>query len=380
MLLFRFVKQHLVRSRKLPLTAFIRLEGAYNYSLSKVIVALLSSRQGRWKRVGIWFETEAGKDVIPIPKMQLFVEAIMLLEELHVSFSTEYIITSSTGRSLRNALPSLTHLDLHTVCECREAMRWLDLAPNLKELNIKHGPNYTSDYIRHPSYPLLFEPEVVIPKIHMTHLHVINQTERFSPSGDVMLKRMSCPALTELRLDAGIFASHIINNVLHSLCGFLRRGRPNALEFAHLGISGWLLDPNSITEVLSLMPSLRTFSIARRKDNRNNIAFLLDALARAGDPSNPAPEFVLLPALENLQIVSSRVPPLSLVRLIESRHRVHGRSLKRVKLSKCTVGAEGFTEVPFSDFKSLEDLDSLPAEWVRLKTPIEEGLQLVIEN
>ncbi len=206
-LLFRFVKQHLVRSRKLPLTAFIRLEGAYNYSLSKVIVALLSSRQSRWKRVGIWFETEAGKDVIPIPKMQLFVEAITLLEELQISFSTEYIITSSTGRSLRNALPSLTHLDLHTVCECREAMRWLDLAPNLKELNIKHGPNYTSDYIRHPSYPLLFEPEVVIPKIHMTHLHIINQTERFSPSGDVMLKRMSCPALTELHLDAGIFAS-----------------------------------------------------------------------------------------------------------------------------------------------------------------------------
>ncbi len=104
-LLFRFVKQHLVRSRKLPLTAFIRLEGAYNYSLSKVIVALLSSRQSRWKRVGIWFETEAGKDVIPIPKMQLFVEAITLLEELQISFSTEYIITSSTGRSLRNALP-----------------------------------------------------------------------------------------------------------------------------------------------------------------------------------------------------------------------------------------------------------------------------------
>ncbi len=120
------------------------------------------------------------------------------------------------------------------------------------------------------------------------------------------------------------------------------------------------------------MPSLRTLSIARRNDNMNNITFLLDALARTGDPTNPAPEFALLPALENLEFISSRVPPLSLVGLIESRHRVHGRSLKRVKLSKCTVGAEGFTEGPFSDFKSLEDLDSLPAEWARLKTPIEE--------
>ncbi len=150
-LLVRLIEQHLRRSNELPLTSFVRLEGEYNCSLSQAIAALLSVHQRRWKRVSIWFETGVGNDVIPIPKIQLFVESVALLEELHVSFSTEYIVTSNTGRSLSNSLPALTHLDLHTVCERREAVRWLELAPNLKELYLDYAPiiRATTRCIRH---------------------------------------------------------------------------------------------------------------------------------------------------------------------------------------------------------------------------------------
>ncbi len=161
-LLLRLIEHHLRRSHNLPLMVFVRLEGNFNRSLSEAIATLLSKHQRRWRRVGIWFETEIYNNTdcfakfIPIPKTQLFIEDLALLEDLHITFCTEYMITASADRSLRNSLPSLTRLDLHTVRDSREAMRWLDLAPNLKELNIKYTPDYLSDYSEHPSYPPSF--------------------------------------------------------------------------------------------------------------------------------------------------------------------------------------------------------------------------------
>ncbi len=137
-LLLRLIEHHLRRSLNLPLTVFVRLEGKFNRTLSEAIATLLFKHQRRWRRVGIWFETEIYNNTdcfakfIPIPKTQLFTEDLALLEDLHVTFCTEYIITSSADRSLRNSLPSLTRLDLHTVRDSREAMRWLDLAPNVR--------------------------------------------------------------------------------------------------------------------------------------------------------------------------------------------------------------------------------------------------------
>ncbi len=161
-LLTRFIEQHLRRSHHLPLMSFIRLEGTYNLSLPQAIVPLMSVHQSRWRRVGIWFETLGANKLavvcdIPVPRTQLFIEDLTLLEELHVSFSTEYTISSSTGRALRNSLHSLTHLHLHTRPDSREAMRWLELTPNLKELNINYGPSYSDDYGTRPPYSSSYE-------------------------------------------------------------------------------------------------------------------------------------------------------------------------------------------------------------------------------
>ncbi len=122
---------------------------------------------------------------------------------------------------------------------------------------------------------------------------------------------------------------------------------------------------------------------------------LLTALSKTSDPSHPTTGFALLPALENLEFISSRVPPLSLIELIEARRRVHGRSLKCIKLSECTSGVddtwdeddgeavrsiEGWEEAFSSDYTSDEGLGDLPEEWKDLKVPLEEGLQFVVEN
>ncbi len=72
--------------------------------------------------------------------MQLFIEDLASLEKLHISFGTEYILSSNTGRAPRHALPSLTYLDLHTVHEHLETMRWLDLSPNPRGCISPMGP------------------------------------------------------------------------------------------------------------------------------------------------------------------------------------------------------------------------------------------------
>ncbi len=196
-LLTHFIKQHVQQSHNLPLTSFIRLEGTYNHSLAQAIVPLLSVHQIRWRRVGIWFEAVGGKrrvpiESIPVPKTQLFIEDLALLEELHISFSTEYIVTSSaTSRSLHNSLPSLARLDLCTLDESREGMRWLELAPNLKELNLNYGPKYSNNYASHASYPPL--REIVIPQIHITHLRVVNQTYLTTTAIAFVLRHTTCP-------------------------------------------------------------------------------------------------------------------------------------------------------------------------------------------
>ncbi len=199
-LLTRFIEQHLRRSYHLPLTSFIRLEGTYNLSLSQAIVPLMAVHQSRWRRVGIWFATLGANKLavvcdIPVPRTQPFIEDLSLLEELHVSSSTEYTISSSAGRSLRNSL-QCTHARTSTCIRVRttekpHCMRWLELTPNLKELNLNYGPNYSDDYRTRPSYSSSYE--TLIPQIHMTSLRITNQLFRCaSPGVDFILGHMLC--------------------------------------------------------------------------------------------------------------------------------------------------------------------------------------------
>ncbi len=122
---------------------------------------------------------------------------LSLLEELHISFSTKYAINLLQRRSLSSqlsAMHSRTHLHLHSVrtTEKPHCMRWLELTPNLKELNLNYGPNYSDDYRTRPSYSSSYE--TLIPQIHMTSLRrITNQLFRCaSPGVDFILGHMSC--------------------------------------------------------------------------------------------------------------------------------------------------------------------------------------------
>ncbi len=209
----------------------------------RAIVNLLSTHQSRWRGVEIWFEMGPSSRLdpagIPIPKTQPFVEDLTLLEELHLNFSTEYIITSAstsrTGRSLRKFLPSLICLEL--------------LAPRERR--------------------------------------------------ETMLDHMACVALKELHLQPG-WAS---NDALVALYKFPRR-IPGVPESFRLIPSDYLPDATPIFEVLTPMPSLRMLSIGWCDNWHLDMGDLLQALARTSDPSNPIAAFALLPALENLEIVT----------------------------------------------------------------------------
>ncbi len=388
----RAIDQHLQRSHDLPLTMFLRLEGRYSVSLSQAIVSLLSSHQRRWRRVGIWFETNSGTPglaPVPIPRIQLFIEDLAFLEELQLSFSTEYIITSSTGRSLCNALPSLTHIELLAPREPREGMRWIDLAPNLKELNLIYCADYNSDYKIEPSYPPSYENVGVIHQSHMTHLRLTNQTQLpvVSRGAKFMLDHMSCPALTEFHVDLGVGCNGRV------LCDFLRRSmQAPGLEIFVLSLTSVLsrvplVDPDTIFEALAYMPSLRTFRLRWTSHWSGMDAVLYALAARTSNPSTPTTSALafnlnLLPALENLEFASTFIPSSPFIHLVTARWRAHNRTLKRVRLFRCVGMVEPFrSDDTFSEFDSKKDnLYRLPEYWRALKLSIEQGLHFVVEN
>ncbi len=159
-----------------------------------------------------------------------------------------------------------------------------------------------------------------------------------------MLEHMTCPALRELLLDLGHGGN---GHAVHALCEFLRRSMPSALEFAHLSLTDMFFHRGLVVAALDLMPTLRTFSM-RRSENSDEVTIVLEALAKTSDLSDPTAVFSLLPALENLEIISSLVPPLSLIGLVAARRRGHGRSLKCVKLYRCGGAARwvGITASP----------------------------------
>ncbi len=266
-------------------------------------------------------------------------------------------------------------------------MRWLDLAPNLREFNLKYCAHYSSDNSIPPPY------EVVIPQIHLTHLRIINQLSGlFPPTTKFILDHTSCPALKVLRLKLGWETN---NSDIRAVCEFLRRSEPSALESAVLDVSASPVDSDLIIEALTHIPSLRKFAIKLSKDNSswNSIVVLLNALTKTRNSSNPTAGFALLPALENLEINYSRIPSLAFIELIEARRRVHGKSLKCLKLSDCSGRVDStwdeetirsdhdiWAGALFSDVTSDKDLDRLPEEWKNLKVPIEGGLRFVIEK
>ncbi len=92
-----FFRQHLSRSRNLPLTCHVKLDGEFDERISCTMATLLAGHQKRWRSVKLWFDLEsyARPIPIPVPIIDLSLEGLGQLEELN--YAAQYRISATSN-------------------------------------------------------------------------------------------------------------------------------------------------------------------------------------------------------------------------------------------------------------------------------------------
>lgn len=71
---------------------------------------------------------------VPVGRNLLLTENLGQLEELSINYAAEYCISATSGTSEPTPLPLLKHLHLEMAEDYSNLTRWLNVAPNLKEV------------------------------------------------------------------------------------------------------------------------------------------------------------------------------------------------------------------------------------------------------
>jgi len=325
---------------------------------------------------------------VPIDNLVLFAEDLDQLEELSINYAAQYRISASSNNSEPGTLPSLKCLTLELAEDYGKLTQWLKVAPNIKELNLQ----FYSEYLKYRNRRSQDPPE--IPMLHMASLQALHvgsalyenhDSDRTPPAAEAsafVVRFLTCPALKEIRL---YLKGEACSLHLHNF--FLRSTPPlQYLDISFLdGPSG---DDNQpmlgarIIGSLALFPLLSELRITL--PHLYNAGPFLQALTRTCAEYSPDPglmtsttTFVLLPALEHIDLWFACAPPSQFVDLISARWRARGRTLQSFVLSHC-MGRSPGAQVGIQKFGPSDDLSRLCKEWAVLKDCISEGLYFEI--
>ncbi len=405
-----FISQHLSRSRNLPLTCDITFSGTFDQQESRTIAKLITDQQMRWRSVKLWFDVKpetvfadgcslydsfflasSYTTYIPVPidNLVLFTEDLGQLKELSINYASQYRISANSNNSEPGTLPSLKCLTLELAEDYGKLTQWLKVAPNITELNL----HFYSEYLKERN--LRSQDPLEIPTLHMVTLQTLTVGSALYENHDsgraptaakasaFVVRFLTCPALKEIRLYLKEDTC-----VLHLHNFFLRSTPP----LQYLDIS--LLDGRSsvddqpmlgarIIDSLALLPLLSELRL--RLPHLYDAGPLLQALTQtcANHSSThglmSTTTFVLLPALEHIDLWCVCAPPSQFVDLVSARWRARGRILQSFTLSNCigrSPGAQAISKFP--KFGSSDDLSRLCEEWAVLKDCISEGLYFEI--
>ncbi len=402
------IEQHLHLSGNLPLTCFVRLQGEYDMSVSDKIVDILAAHQRRWRRIGFHFtdnhhppycyndinnfargpyDFDINETPAPIPEVNLFIEELGMLEELHINFADEYVLTdnksSRAGHPVRLTLPSFTHLDMEATCD-RTVIHWLSAAAHLTELVLTFNEPYY--YVGYSDLLPIELPELRIIRVANPGGLGRGDAELQSAAAKFVLRAIVCPMLQELYLCLNCeaedeFYRFFLWGVHHLQILDITvdlRVDPFFQPFAPTPASpcGEILDS------LPLIPSLRELKMRCYELDSEDISDILEALTRMQeqDPSGSDrhTSLDLLPALEILDldiIVSKLLPdPSKFINLIEARWSAHEKTFTSFTLLYRSVALFQ----PFQSFSSQNSKRDLPSEWGKVGPFISDGLQLRI--
>ncbi len=276
------METHLHLSQNTPLICFVHLTGKYDTSLSKEFVDLLSKHQRRWRRVVLWLNIAEEIFSVPVPITYLTICDLGFLEELRLTFSSEYITSTviSKGGSPRHTMPLLARLDLEMLSDhIHKALCWLVLAPNIQEINISSARKYSIAYA--PGRPYDDDDDEIPHHVHLANLQTMrigwptpeahNKRNALAAS---ILAHTTCPALTEFHLGLNSVGC---DDVLYE---FFLRSAPR-LDVFHLHIdvrlrplhTVWLIQPERIFDALTLVPTVRKFGAGWHESDRLEVFF-----------------------------------------------------------------------------------------------------------
>jgi len=329
-------------------------------------------------------DDEDDEDALPTPNVfeqhsippplviNLFIKELGLLEDLRlIVYSTYDLIGNSESMrdSQSSSLSTLQRLDLESLILMDRGgmvVKWLSLAPNVKELNL----SFLSDDVEQAhensvSSKFLIPENLQILRIRRPSHYRLGLGDLFAT--DFLFCNLTCPALSELQLLIVLNSVDLYNFVQRSMSPLRVLNLELILE------SDPTLRPEQVVDTLALVPTILELKLEGRYHNDFQLA-MLNALARTRNPSDPNGPFSLLPALETLELGSFRV---SIIELIAARWRCFPpwKTLKSVTLSG--RGAED--QALLVGFKPGDDLARLPTNWETLKECITEGLRFSTE-
>ncbi len=244
----------------------------------------------------------------PVPRTNLVVDDLGLLEELRINFTVQYSVSGSSGGD-HQTLPLLRHLYLDVPYEA-EAVRWLHFTPNLTELELFVEDQFdeAERFATQPAFSSLAQ-------IQLLHLRTIRT--RAQSSTAFVLRCITCPVLQVLDLHLGT-RGHATEDELYE---FLQRSMP---ELSVLHLYFWLPNPSRwnnepfraerVFDSLVLVPSVVKFKVMWSP--WHDAVALVRALGRTRDSCDPSAPFALLPALQTLEFYSMRVDPAHFVDLV----------------------------------------------------------------
>ncbi len=230
---------------------------------------------------------------------------------------------------------------------CDKVVKWLDLAPNIKELNLGFGPNgvYASAWaLRVPRFLILEKLQILRIRSSPYRLGGLIAT-------GFLLRNFTCRALTELRL--------LLVDIGTDLFNFVHRSMPplRVLNLELIHNESTTLEPEQVADTLALIPTISEPNWRCFAADDFQLA-ILNILSRTCNPADQSTPFSLLPVLETLELGSFNV---SVVELIAARWRC---SPPRTTLKSVTLSGRGHEDqASLVGFKPGDDLVRLPARW-----------------
>ncbi|KLO11207.1 hypothetical protein SCHPADRAFT_942262 [Schizopora paradoxa] len=299
---------------------------------------------------------------------RLFTEELIQLEELSLNNAHVFRLQSTKDNIQPGLIHSLRRLTLEMSEDCKKLAQWLQIAPNLEELNVAF---YSSDTARHEFFadqPICLEH---LQKINITRglrrdwdSHQLHSAAK---AGVFVMRYLTCPALTRLSVRLG--GDECVQHLLE----FFTRSSPplqtldlHIIDRPSTGDGGQFLLLTRINEALTHLPTITTFRLASR--SIDNVGLLLEALQSRATP--------LLPSLEHLEFLFACAQPSQFVDLVRSRWRVpRTRTLRTLILEQCLTRRYG-PRLPL--FSSKKDPLQLPSEWVGVKEFMQEGMRFEV--